>query len=746
MKTFIGSLSAVLFISALSARPALSATIHVPADQPTIQDGIDASLDGDIILVFGGTYVESIRFFTKDITLQSEQGADVTVIDGNQSGSVVTIDWGVEVVIDGFTIRNGSGTHFPEDYTAKGGGIFCEYSSATIVNCTIIDNILIEDSPVGGGIYGWDSSLTIDNCTITENSAFSAVGGGVAGSGGGVCCKVSSLSVTNCTITNNRFGINGGGIWCDESLVTIDKCTISENTAKQGGGICFSYCWDPSPMVTNSTISGNVASDYGGAIKCYSSPMTIKDCTITGNSALGRDGVAEGGAIRCSSYSYLSIINCNISGNHTSCQPFALKSRGGAIHFTSACDSTITNSIISENSAEAPGFGGGIYAGASNLVIKNCTMKGNSAGTEGGAIYFSDNSHTITNCIFWGDTAPGGAEIFMAGRGGGSTLDVSYSDIEGGESSIHTEPGATLHWLDGNIVEEPLFEGGADYLLRTGSPCIDVGNPQPSNNDVCFPPSKGALRNDMGGYGGPEACGWCGDHDGDGHESVVCGGDDCHDTYASAYPGAEEICDGLDTDCDGTVLESESDADRDAWMICSGDCDDSDPEVYPGADEICDGKDSDCDGTVLEEELTDKDADGWPLCADCDDTNPDVNPGTGEICDNGIDEDCDGLVDLEDPDCKFTLKLERYYETGYLNLDFTLGTTVPAIWTNFMLITNPTVHVIPLWTVPLPVIDPAIEISVSFPFPGEEWIGIYTGLFTADGAQAEKRIWVYTVL
>ncbi len=62
--------------------PAGAATIRVPMDQPTIQDGIDAAELWDLVLVAPGTYVENIDFHGKLITLQSEAGAELTVIDG----------------------------------------------------------------------------------------------------------------------------------------------------------------------------------------------------------------------------------------------------------------------------------------------------------------------------------------------------------------------------------------------------------------------------------------------------------------------------------------------------------------------------------------------------------------------------------------------------------------------------------------------------------------------------------------
>ena len=148
---------------------------------------------------------------------------------------------------------------------------------------------------------------------------------------------------------------------------------------------------------------------------------------------------------------------------------------------------------------------------------------------------------------------------------------------------------------------DPLFVGGGRYYLTAGSPCIDAGDPDPVYSDVCLPPSWGNDRNDMGAYGGPGACGWCGDLDADGYDSEACGGTDCDDSVPDIYPGADEICDGKDSDCDGLVLNDEADSDGDGWMSCAGDCDDADPEVSPGHLEVPDnGKDDDCDGEIDE--------------------------------------------------------------------------------------------------------------------------------------------------
>ena len=121
---------------------------------------------------------------------------------------------------------------------------------------------------------------------------------------------------------------------------------------------------------------------------------------------------------------------------------------------------------------------------------------------------------------------------------------------------------------------------------------------------------------------------------------------DCWESDDTIYPGAPELCDGLDNDCDGTVPADETDDDGDGVSECDGDCDDTWPLIYSGADEICDGQDNDCDGSIAAEELDD-DGDGVRICdpiGDCDDADNENFPGNIESCD-GQDNDCDGLDD-----------------------------------------------------------------------------------------------------
>jgi CSLREA domain-containing protein len=141
------------------------------------------------------------------------------------------------------------------------------------------------------------------------------------------------------------------------------------------------------------------------------------------------------------------------------------------------------------------------------------------------------------------------------------------------------------------------------------------------------------------------------DVDGDLYLIPLCGGNDCDDSNPFINPGAAEVCNGLDDDCDGILLPTEVDLDNDGVFACF-DCDDNNAAVNPSATELCNGIDDDCD--TLTDEGFDLDADGVTTCGpdgiagtsddDCDDGVATTNPNATELC-NGVDDDCDGLTD-----------------------------------------------------------------------------------------------------
>jgi len=200
------------------------------------------------------------------------------------------------------------------------------------------------------------------------------------------------------------------------------------------------------------------------------------------------------------------------------------------------------------------------------------------------------------------------------------------------------------------------------------------------------------MDNDLDGFGDGEslqsAC--------EQPSGFVLDSTDCEDEDAAVNPDADELCNGVDDDCDDQVDEDALDAttwyedgdmdgygDADSstttcdqasgWVSDSSDCDDEDADSWPGADEYCDGHDDDCDGDVDEDDAVDAttwyadtDGDGFGdpdastvscsapagfvapgASSDCDDSDAAVNPDADELCD-GIDDDCDGTVDEDD--------------------------------------------------------------------------------------------------
>jgi hypothetical protein len=136
-----------------------------------------------------------------------------------------------------------------------------------------------------------------------------------------------------------------------------------------------------------------------------------------------------------------------------------------------------------------------------------------------------------------------------------------------------------------------------------------------------------------------------------------------------------------DTD-DHTDPDPDADADADGHTVAEGDCDDDDPLVFPGAEEICNGEDDDCDALIDGDDpdlggatttYTDADGDGFgdpateaTSCSgsgvedgtDCDDTRADVHPGHPEICGDGAVNDCDGSYGDAVDACSGTIDLD----------------------------------------------------------------------------------------
>ncbi|MBN2800932.1 MAG: hypothetical protein JXX28_17475, partial [Deltaproteobacteria bacterium] len=262
--------------------------------------------------------------------------------------------------------------------------------------------------------------------------------------------------------------------------------------------------------------------------------------------------------------------------------------------------------------------------------------------------------------------------------------------------------------LDGDLYGDPAAQtlaclAPADTVANALD-CDDAhASAKPGGTEVCD-----GLDNDCDGdidLDAVDALRWFADADADGHGDPATGarscdapagaildGTDCDDASADRFPGNQEVCDGLDNDCDGTPDDNAADAgtwytdvdddgyglDGTAVRACAqpelsaprgGDCDDTTADRFPANPEVCDGVDNDCDGDVDDSPsdavwyYQDLDRDGfagslvkeracaapgssgWYLTAeDCDDVDRAVHPGADERC-NGYDDDCDTEID-----------------------------------------------------------------------------------------------------
>ena len=237
------------FLSILSVLNAL--TINIPADYATIQLGINAASNGDIVLVQPGIYVENINYNGKNITVaslylttQDTSFISQTVIDGGNLASVVTLESGEDstAVLTGFTITNGN---------ASG------------------------NSPNGGGIYLSGTDVVIDNVMISDNSA--------NGAGGGMYLYNSDPVLIEVIISNNNSTYEGGGIMCFNSNPILEKVAIYENSTEwSGGGIC-SYM-NSVIILENVTIADNIAFQNGSGIASfYGSDVTLLNSIVWNN-------------------------------------------------------------------------------------------------------------------------------------------------------------------------------------------------------------------------------------------------------------------------------------------------------------------------------------------------------------------------------------------------------------------------------------------------------------------------------
>jgi len=461
-------------------------------------------------------------------------------------------------VLNGLTITRGNGIRHTWEDSWDGGGMYNVNSSPSLIYCTFKRN----SGRYGGGIYNYKSNPILSDCTFIGNASRS---------GGGICNgDHSNPSITNCKFMGNESGDGGGLCNYDYSRPTITNCNFTGNMGGGGGGLCNKG--NSKPIITNCTFTGNTGVNGGGMYNGACIPK-LTHCNFNRNSAEDGGGIYNRNTFGTSRAGFPCFVECSFVGNIANLgggmynwyksNPNLINcsfvensaSNGGGI-YNNDCSPDLKNCIFTGNLADRQA--GGMYNFRSNPSLKNCIFSGNKAVLYGGGMDNYKSTLTITNCTFVGNLAQngnalafvfpqsiaaskvelsssilwdGGNEIW---NNGGSNINITYSNIEGGQDSIY-DPCEVLIWGEGNIDNDPLFvdpgywdpngtpeylnddfwlEG--DYHLKTEvgrwdsliqswviddatSPCIDAGNP---NNSVSFEPFPNGGIINMGTFGG----------------------------------------------------------------------------------------------------------------------------------------------------------------------------------------------------------------------------------------------------
>ncbi|HPR17643.1 MAG TPA: PKD domain-containing protein [Candidatus Cloacimonadota bacterium] len=435
----------------------------------------------------GGVYCEHSDPIMNDVTIQINDAAN----DGGGiycDNSNPTMD---NVVIHGNdAASNGGGIYcvysdpilesvIIEDNTASsGGGIYCHTSNPHLENVNIENNITSR----GGGIYCRDSNPYLENVTIDENYS-STYGSGIfsdnsiiqiqdsdicenqTSTGGGIYCEDSEIMVENTTIHFNTSHNPGGGINCDNSTININNSIINSNESyyEVGGGL---YCNNSEINIFNTHVTNNSSELSGAGIALESTNAIFEDMTIYGNWSMSGDCAG----ICCYDESNLDLFNCILQNN--------CAENGGAIACRESSEINLINSLLSGNLAND--YGAACYVEDSAITNINTTITENgpnNPGCVGGAFYCNDDAElTVINSIFFNNQPE---EIHFSPDLNSSSVNISYSNIQGGEAAIVTNNNGTINWLDGNIDLEPDFVSSGDhpFSLSGFSPCIETGIP-----------------------------------------------------------------------------------------------------------------------------------------------------------------------------------------------------------------------------------------------------------------------------
>ena len=287
-------------------------------DYTSINDAINASVNGDVIQLAAETYFEGAVIDTagKTITLQgaTDKGGNATsILDGGGTHRVLACRSGEtsETVFENLVITRGRAEH-------------------------------------GAGMFIDSSSPTLGNCVFLENSADLCCQGGSWGQGGGMFCSFGSPILIGCRFERNSTLRFGAGMFCSSSNVRLDDCMFRMNSAGGEAGI----------------------GGFGGGLDLFGKhESTLNRCVFEGNSARGEYG--SGGGLRIAGITSGTTVNdCVFEANSSD------YAGGGVVCWGSDCVAVLNRCVLLENSSVLGGGGVALVEGA-GAVINDCELRGN---------------------------------------------------------------------------------------------------------------------------------------------------------------------------------------------------------------------------------------------------------------------------------------------------------------------------------------------------------------------------------
>ena len=472
----------------------LSPLIIVPDYFMTIGNALDFAQNGDTIRVRSGIYNENLDLSGKSLTLESFYAVDPdtsyisgTVIEGNRSGSIITINQDEDqVMINGFTISNGNGV--------SGGGVYINSTDTevTLQNLRFINNT----ADYGGGLYCMNALLNTENITFYGN--YAEFNGGAF-----YLYNIRSDQFSNIAVLLNESGNKGaGGFIMQTDDILLDNLIIDNNfSGGECGGLYLSFC--DGIECTGLDVVNNTSSSSGGGLHLsYCDSNCFTDLNIMENTS-----VSSGGAMLLIDCDSLSITNTRICGNQST------GSHAGAI-FSAATELSIYNAVICDNHVlYSARYGGAFYmiSNASTRII-NSTIQGNSTTSHGSAFYIWNSNLEIYNCIVADNYDS--ETVYALGT---TTFASYYSDYFGNDDPLFYNCSDSLGILVttnangdscdyfSNIFLDPEFMTTENFHLLFTSPCIEAGTPDTTGLHIPLMDLDGNPRIygdiiDMGAY------------------------------------------------------------------------------------------------------------------------------------------------------------------------------------------------------------------------------------------------------